>query len=278
MTAEKIFRLTPSVFCLKLRDWSEIMTEANGLEVKCFLARIRDLAGRALSTQQPQWTDFIEPPLREEAEAVLRWENGVRFNSFGGYSRAERRRLVIYPDYYIVETLEPALAFLALTITGPAELTHRDYLGALLGLGIKREKLGDLLVGPTGCQAVVTPELAEYLRLNLTEVGNRKTVVELIEPEQLNLPERREKVIRTTVASLRLDALAALGFGDSRTKMAREIKAERVKVNWKAVKDPDLELAPGAIITIRGRGRVEFREVTGTSKKGRQGVLLVRLL
>jgi RNA-binding protein YlmH len=254
------------------------MTEPTDLDLKRFLAHIRELAGRALNTQQPQWTDFIEPPLREEAEAVLKWENGIRFNSWGGYSQSERRRLVIYPDYYIVETIEPALAFLAITVTGQSELTHRDYLGAVMSLGIKREKIGDLLVGPMGCQMVVTPELAEYLRLNLVAVGNRQTTIALIDPEQLNLPDRREKVIRTTVASLRLDAIAALGFGDSRTKMAREIKAERVKVNWKAVKSPDLELTPGSVISIRGRGRVEFREVTGTSKKGRLGVLLTRLL
>jgi RNA-binding protein YlmH len=253
------------------------MTEPTDLELKRFLAHIHELAERALRDQKPQWTDFIEPPLREEAEAVLRWENGIRFNSLGGYSQSERRRLVIYPDYYIVETIEPALAFLAISI-GQNELSHRDYLGAIMSLGIKREKIGDLLVDSAGCQAVVTPELAEYLRLNLVEVGNHKTKVTLIEPEQLNLPDRREKVIRATVASLRLDAIAALGFGDSRTKMAREIKAERVKVNWKAVQSPDLELAPGAIISIRGRGRVEFREVTGASKKGRLGVLLVRLL
>jgi RNA-binding protein YlmH len=254
------------------------MTAEIALDLKRFIAHIQELAKRALQAQQPQWTDFLEPSLREEAEAVLRFENGVRFNSFGGYSQAERRRLAIYPDYYIVETLEPPLAFLAITVANPAELTHRNYLGALMSLGIKREKIGDLLVGPTGCQVVVTPQLAEYLRLNLTQVDNRPTTVVLIEPEQLDLPERREKIIRTTVASLRLDAIAALGFGDSRTKMAREIKAERVKVNWKAAKAPDLELTPGTVISIRGRGRVEFREITGTSKKGRLGVLLVRLL
>lgn len=248
------------------------------LDLKRFLGHIQELAERSLSEQAPQWTQFLEPPSRAEAEAVLRWVSGVRFNSFGGYPKSERRRLVIYPDYYIVETIEPALVFLEITGNLPGELTHRDYLGALLALGIKRDKIGDLLVASDRGQVVMVPELADFVRLNLVEVGKAKVTVTAIEPEQLNLPDRREKEIRTTVASLRLDALAALGFGDSRTKMAREIKAERVKVNWKPVKSPDLELAPGAVISIRGRGRVEFREVTGTSKKGRLGVVLVRLI
>jgi RNA-binding protein YlmH len=254
------------------------MTEEGSKELKLFLAHIHELAKRALREQNPEWTDFLEPSALEEAEAVLKWVNGVRYNAFGGYSRSERRRLVIYPDYYIVETIEPALAFLEITGEHQTPPGHRDYLGALMSLGIKREKVGDILVGPTGGQVVVASELTDFIRLNLTEVAAGRVSVAVIEPEQLNLPDTREKIIRSTVASLRLDAIAALGFGDSRTKMAREIKAERVKVNWKSVKSPDLEVAPGAIISIRGRGRVEFREVSGQSKKGRIGIILARLL
>jgi RNA-binding protein YlmH len=254
------------------------MTEDGSKELKLFLAHIHELSERALRQQNPEWTDFLEPSAREEAEAVLKWVNGVRYNALGGYSRSERRRLVIYPDYYIVETIEPALAFLEITGDHPTPPGHRDYLGALMSLGIKREKIGDILAGPAGGQVVVAPELTDFIRVNLTEVAAGRVRVAVIEPEQLNLPDSREKIIKSTVASLRLDAIAALGFGDSRTKMAREIKAERVKVNWKAVKSPDLEVAPGAIISIRGRGRVEFREVSGKSKKGRIGIVLARLL
>jgi RNA-binding protein YlmH len=254
------------------------MTEDGSKELKLFLAHIHELSERALRQQNPEWTDFLEPSAREEAEAVLKWVNGVRYNALGGYSRSERRRLVIYPDYYIVETIEPALAFLEITGDHPTPPGHRDYLGALMSLGIKREKIGDILAGPAGGQVVVAPELTDFIRVNLTEVAAGRVRVAVIEPEQLNLPDSREKIIKSTVASLRLDAIAALGFGDSRTKMAREIKAERVKVNWKAVKSPDLEVAPGAIISIRGRGRVEFREISGKSKKGRIGIVLARLL
>lgn len=256
----------------------EQQSELNNNAYKILLAHIQDLAERSLQEQQPQWTHFLEPPEREAAEATLRWVTGVRFNAYGGYSKAERRRLVIYPDYYFAETIQPALAFLQIQAQDTQVLSHRDYLGAILALGLKREKIGDLLVSDVCCQIIVTPELAEFISLNLNDVGRSHVSIASIEPEQLNLPDRREKEIRTTVASLRLDALAALGFGESRTKMAREIKAERVKVNWKPTKSPDLSLNPGDIISIRGRGRVEFREVTGKSKKGRIGILLIRQL
>ncbi len=242
------------------------------------LAQISDLAERALKIQEPQWTDFLEPPDREQAQAVLGWNTRVRYNALGGYAKAERRRMVIYPDYYIVETIQPALAFLELTTKSPEPLSHRDYLGAILGLGLKREKLGDLLVAPGSCQLILVPELIDFLRIHLKKVGNHPVELAEIDPEQLNPPEQREKVIRSTVASLRLDAIAGLGFGESRTKMVREIRSERVKVNWRVEKNPDASLEPGAVISIRGRGRVLFKEITGSSKKGRIGIVLVRML
>ena len=241
-------------------------------------ARIHNLAEQALKKQEPQWSDFLEPPEREQAQAVLGWISGVRHNSFGGYPKAERRRLVVYPDYYIVETIEPALAFLEIQTKSQTPLTHRDYLGSLMGLGLKREKIGDLLVGDSGCQLVVVPELGEFIRFNLEKVGSQKAVIQEIEAEQLNIPNLREKVIKSTVASLRLDAITALGFGESRTRMVKEIKSEKVKVNWKVIANPDYTVNPGDIISFRGHGRMVFQEQTGQSKKGRLGVLLVRYL
>lgn len=243
-----------------------------------FSARITELGERSLTEQKPVWTDFLEPPQLEQAQAVLGWKTGVRYQSFGGYHQAERRRLVIYPDYYLAETIQPKLAFLEITPGGLTELTHRDYLGALLNLGLKREKIGDLLIQKNGCQLICHPDLEDFIRLNLVRVGTHDVTVEPIEPEQLSPPTLREKEIRTTVASLRLDAVAALGFGESRTKMAREIKAERVRVNWKPVKSPDQLVNPGDIISIRGRGRVIFQALSGRSKKGRQGIVLTRLI
>ncbi len=247
-------------------------------ETKRFAAQINELAKRSLRDGQPAWTDFFDPAEREEAQAILSWVTGIRYNSYGGYQNAERRRLVIYPDYYIAQIIEPQLAFLEIDCGGPNQLKHRDYLGSLTGLGIKRQKIGDLILSATGCQVVSVPELVEFIRFNLTKVSNQKVIVAEIDPEQLNPPNLREKIIRSTVASLRLDAVAALGFGESRTKMAKEIKALRVKVNWKTINNPDSQLSSGDTISIRGRGRVVLRELTGTSKKGRLGVVLVRLL
>jgi RNA-binding protein YlmH len=256
---------------------SDEMTQTQAAS-KEFASRFTELAERSLREKEPQWSDFLEPPEREQAQAIMGWISGVRFNSFGGYAKAERRRLVVYPDYYIVETIEPALAYLEIQTKSQTPLTHRDYLGSLMGLGLKREKIGDLLVAENSCQLVVVPELTEYIRLNLERVGNQKAEIREIEGEQLNIPNLREKIVKSTVASLRLDAITALGFSESRTRMAKEIKAEKVKVNWKVISNPDFSVNPGDIISFRGHGRMLFQEQTGQSKKGRLGVLLIRYL
>ena len=247
-------------------------------EAQRFANHLNELAERAARDQAPIWTDFLEPPQQEQAKALLSWSAGIRQQSFGGYPKAERRRLTIFPDYYILETIKPNLAFIELDTSDQTGLEHRDYLGALLALGIKREKLGDILVQESGAQVILVPELVPFIQSNLLKVGNTSSSVRLIEAEQLTPPNQREKEIRTTVASLRLDALAALGMSESRTKMAREIKAERVKVNWQTVHNPDHQLVPGDVISVRGRGRLVLRELSGRSKKGRIGVVLVRYL
>jgi RNA-binding protein YlmH len=247
-------------------------------DAKRFTVQIKEFAERSLRDGQPVWTDFLDPAEREESQAILSWTTGVRYNSFGGYQNSERRRLVIYPDYYITQTIEPELAFLAIDPGGTNQLNHRDYLGGLMGLGIKRQKIGDLILSDSGCQVILAPELVEFIRFNLAKVSNYQVTIAEIDPEQLNPPNLREKTIKSTVASLRLDAIAALGFSESRTKMVREIKALRVKVNWKTANNPDCQLSPGDTISIRGRGRVVFHELTGASKKGRLGIILVRLL
>lgn len=255
------------------------MTEFNDYDSKLIINQIKELAERSLRDGEPKWTGFLEPPVLEQLQAVLSWVNGVRFRAYGGYKNAEHKRLVIYPDYYLEETIQPALAYLAIVPEDPdIRLTHRDYLGAITGLGIKREKIGDLLVTNSACQLILVPELSSFVISELKKVNTSAVTITEIDSEQLNAPDLREKVIKTTVASLRLDSIAAAGFGESRAKMAREIKALRLKVNWKAVDAPDYALNPGDVISIRGRGRVIFREMTGRSKKGRIGVLLIRLL
>jgi len=247
-------------------------------EDRLLAGRVLDLAAKAYAEDKPQATGFLDPRERDVAEAVLRAVEGVRVLAVGGYPGAERRRLVIYPDYFPPEAVEAPLAAVELTGAGVAQLRHGDVLGALLGAGVERDQVGDLLLAGDRWQVVVTPPVAGFLCTHLRRVGRVAVAVQPIDPEQVEAPAARVKEVRATVASPRLDAVASIGFGTSRTRMARDIRAERVKLNWKVVTDPAAAVKEGDVISVRGRGRAVVERLSGVTRKGRIGVTVKRYL
>lgn len=257
-------------------------------EDRDLMARILDQVELALEKTTPVATDFLDPRERALCSETLHFLPEVKTLFFGGYRGAERQRMVIMPAFYLAEAVEPPLAYLA--IKPPAKggkaapnateppFNHRAVLGSILGLGLKRGKIGDLLLSPEEAQVVVAEEIAEFLLAHLGKVGALPVTVEAIDPEQLNTPVERVKEIKSTVASPRLDAVAGLGYGVSRSRMAREIKMGKVKVNWQEVTDPDYKVAVDDVLSIRGRGRVVVAEIGGQTRKGRLFVKLKRLL
>lgn len=260
-------------------DRDKLLSHLETAEERAIGARLVDLAERALRDDKPVATDFLDPLGVQIAQSVLGSIPEISYKAYGGYAKAERRRLLIFPEYEDVEELEEPVAAVEIRVDSKFEqLGHRDCLGSILGTGLERDKVGDIIVIKGGFQAVVAAEIADFLVANLRRVGRAPAYVEPIDLEQLAVAPERVKEIKATVASMRLDAVASTGFGVSRTRMAREIKAERVKLNWKVVRDPAHEVQQGDTLSIRGRGRVVVEEVQGTTRKGRIGVLLKRYI
>lgn len=256
-----------------------LLTGLTSLDDKVLAARALDKAELSLRIHAPQYLDFLDPHEREVVEGVLRQVDGVMTLAYGGYRTAERRRLVVAPGNYPSELINPQISCLDVKASSKfGELQHSDFLGAVMNLGLKREKFGDVIMSPEGAQVVVSDDVKEMVLSGLSRVGRASAVVLEIEFEQLAVEPERVKEIRATCASLRLDSVASDGFSTSRTKMAREIKASRVKVNWKDTDDPDMVVKQGDIISMRGRGRVVLEEITGNTKKGRVGILLKRYM
>lgn len=241
-------------------------------------SRAIDAASGALRDGKPKATTFLDPLEREVATGVLGSILEVRFRSYGGFRSAERQRLVVYPEYYLTELIEIPIRAVEASGRFEASPSHRDCLGSLTGLGIDRRQLGDILMNEKGCQVIVASESLEFILAEWTQIGSVAIGCEEIDFERLNSEPERVKELRSTVASLRLDAVAAAGFGASRTKMAREIRAERVKVNWRIVSNPAADVAEGDVISMRGRGRVHLESVDGPTRKGRTSILLKRLM
>jgi photosystem II S4 domain protein len=249
-----------------------------GMEnIEC-LSRVLDQADQAIKTWQAVCTDFLSPPELAEAKTVLGRLTEVSMLAWGGYPQAERQRLAIARSELPLEETQVELT--ALRIAGnflfdPA--SHRDFLGAILGTGIVREKVGDILVlGERGAQAIVVPELVEFFQQSLTQVRTVPVKVAPIPFEELQVREPRKKELATVEASLRLDAIASAGFGMSRSKMVDLISGGEVRVNWKEISQPSYALKDGDLVAIRGKGRLTVGEVVVT-KKNRYRVQLTRV-
>lgn len=248
-----------------------------GVENRESVARVIDLAERSLHTWEVVLTDFLSPPVLAEVQQQFARLTEVQLLTWGGYPQAERQRvgitrseLPLEQAMVQVEALDLAGNFLFDTAS------HRDFLGAILGTGVVREKIGDIIVlGERGAHVLVVPELVQFLETNLVQVRSVPVKAQRIELSELKVRPPTTKEMTTVEASLRLDAIASHGFGISRSKMAEAIATGDVRVNWKEVKQPSYSVQPGDLISLQGKGRLEVGEVSIT-KKQRYRVNLTR--
>jgi len=235
-----------------------------------FVERMIDLAERADDRQSPQLTDFLDPRQAKIAENVSRSYADVSLFLQGGHTDAERQRALFVPSYWQVEPADFELVFLRIEIPGEyVKLAHGDYLGALLGLGLKRGKIGDLSVHDDGCDLVVTRDIADYIRLHLSQVGRATVHLTEVEPAQFIHHQVQFAEKEFTVMSLRVDAVAGEAFGLSRSKVVDPIKGGKLQLNWQVTDNPAMPVEEGDVISLRGYGRIKVLEVGGLSKKGR---------
>lgn len=169
----------------------------------------------------------------------------------------------------------------AVSITGNFSFdscSHGDFLGAILGTGIAREKLGDILLqGERGAQILIVPELVDFITATLDKVGNVPVSCTRIPLLALEYEPPRTKSFRSVEASLRVDALASAGFKMSRSKLAALISNGDVRVNWTTVTKNGTTLKSGDIVSVSGQGRLKIGEII-TTRKGKFAVELIRYL
>lgn len=253
---------------------------AQSAEDRLLLARCLDQLALCRRKNVPTHTPFLS--LGEVglcAQAVAASGHPAHL-FFGGYEGAERQVCAFLPDWMEEgDWFAGELPVQAVSITYPGGgLTHRDFLGSILGLGLDRETVGDLLVEEGRCQALCLAQVAPILVSQLDQVGRQRVKVTLLPLDRLTVPEKTVKVIRDTVAALRLDAVAATGFSTSRSRMAAAISSKKVLLNGRETDKPDRTVEEGDVLVCRGLGKCVLKEVAGTSKKGRVMVVLERYL
>ena len=247
-----------------------------GTEGEETAVRLVDLAEQAMRTQKFRLSGFLDGFGVEIAEAVAANYDGLHVDFDGGYQGAERQRAMLVHDAFGGHPEFNIVVLKAVWKQEFSRIGHRDVLGALMGLGIERDCLGDILMSGGTARIITDKKMAEFLKENCSAFGATAIRWEDDEVENIIPREEKTKDINATVASLRADAIAASGYGISRSKAAADIEAEKLKINWQTVKSASQTVKQGDVLSLRGRGRVEVAEVRGTTKKGRVSVLLKR--
>lgn len=245
-------------------------------EDRLVLAKVLDKAGQAESRNIPASTDFLSPQQQAQAQDCLRLA-GIPETAYvfqGGYEGAERQVILFLPDWLEAENAESPIRCLRAAFREDEAPTHRDFLGSLMGMGIVREKVGDILVAGGSADLLVLESVADFLLQSWTSAGRTRLSVTAIERSNLHIPAVRRKEVRDTVSSLRLDAVAASGFRLARGKAAALIESGRVQLNWRECVKPDKLLEAGDVVSARGFGKFELAEVGGLTRKGRISIVL----
>lgn len=243
------------------------------------LAKIWDKISGGMRRNIPANTGFLSPRELEMTRYLFGEQEGLV--SFGGYADAERRMLCYLPDYMDESALsdtDSPLACLRATFYEGDSPSHRDFLGALMGIGIRRETIGDICVGKGSCDFFVTAEMAPYLLQNFTDAGRVRLRLTQIPLSEVSIPEPEVKEIRDTLASVRLDSVISSGFRIGRSVAAQYVTAGKAAIDGLPCEKPDKAIAEGAKISVRGLGKIKLKSVNGQTKKGRISVVIHRYI
>jgi RNA-binding protein YlmH len=216
----------------------------------------------------PKLTDFLDPREQEIIKTIVGTDTDVRLSLWGGSSFSERKRALLFPDYYQVSQEDYQLVYY--DIVYPSKFTtieHRDVLGALMNIGVKRNKYGDILISGDKVQFVCAAEISGFIELNLTKIG--KSGVKLLHIKENELIEIKTDYDERngTVSSLRLDVIVAEVYNLSRSKATPLIQQGRVKLNHKITDQVAREVIEGDELSVRGFGRSKLIAIEGMTKK-----------
>lgn len=254
----------------------ELLNEYKDKDNKILLAQIMDKAEMSESKNKIENTEFLDMAQIELVQNFIKKLNLENYILYGGFQEAERKIAVFYPEKFNSVIVEKNLSNIIqiIRIELPEELkgkyTHRDYLGAVIKLGVKREKVGDIVVNKTGADIIVNKDISKFLLENLGGLTRfSKSKITLEQLEDLRPVEINKQELEIIVSSLRLDNVISELARCSRNKALDIINTERVFINFQNETKKTKLIKVGDMVTIRGKGRFFIKELVGQTKSGR---------
>ena len=257
-------------------DKQKILSDYKKQEDKMLLAQILDKIEFSKQREKLEYTDFLDMYQVALAKTFMKKIEFENYILYGGFENAERNVLIIYPEKYNMSMVEKNYSKIIKVIRislGDEEkgkYSHRNYLGGIVKLGMKREKVGDILVSDDGADIIVKQEISELLSKELetlTRFQNSK--INVMSISELKVPQIKVEQMDIIVPSLRLDNIASDLANTSRSKVVKIMAQERVFVNGQCETKPSKLIKMGDVITIRGKGRFVVKEIKGSTRSGR---------
>lgn len=241
---------------------------------KLLLRRVSDIREMAERYNTPRFSDFLD-----ETEHAIVSANGLDRGAlwYGGYEGASRNMLGFFPDWSEPDTNEFPISAIKITNKSDRKLTHREYLGTIMSLGIERRKIGDIAVSDGGAYIFASSDIAGYIAAidKISRCGVKAEIVPLSECE---IAEPEFELLDIVAASMRLDAVVASVLKLSRKNAADYIAGGRCFVNHLEIVRTDYGLNEGDLLSLRGFGRVEIIAAGNETRSGRLHIKIKKFI
>lgn len=241
--------------------------------------RIIDIANRVDKNHDIMHTCFLDPHQINIAKGILNAFDDISYIIEGGYDKAERNVITIYPEYLEKGNIESSIGFIRIRSKDKTfEFKHATVLGSLMALGIERDIVGDILINKASADIVLYKSMLDYIPIQLEKVGKSSIIIEKIENADIIVNKIEYEQIIKIVTSMRLDVIISALCNISRQEANKLISRELIKVNWEIIDKNSYELKMGDLLSIRGYGRIFIKENLGATKKDNNRILFEKIV
>lgn len=266
-----------------MNNKKELLKDYKKQEDEMCLSKILDKIEFTKIKNEIECTEFLDMYQVSLVENFFRKIKYTNYKLYGGYNEAERKIAIIYPEKYNEERIHYdqiiKIVRIQLTEEEKGKYSHRNYLGGIIKLGLKREKVGDIIVYDEGADIITLEDFSSILKeqlINLTRFKNSRITIDDIQ----NLKKKEVKIeqIKIIVPSLRLDNFVSDLARTSRSKAVQILEQERVFINGKNETKASKQIKLNDIITIRGKGRFIVKDFAGTTRSKRIVVVIEKYI
>lgn len=247
-------------------------------ENKLLIPRIDDLFRLCDKYACARFSPFLDGGEIAEIEDSYVMPYGCNVMWFGGADNCERKILGVFPEWEEPSKQDFPIKIIRFEGGFSRELSHRDYLGTIMSLGIERNKTGDIIVNGKTAYVFAYDDIADYISSGIRKIGNQGVKSEALEVSDIVVPEPMLAEMNAVCASERLDAVVGAAAGVSRSNAAALIRGGKVKLNHRETADVSKSVKNEDLISIRGFGRYIFRETGAQTRKGRVHIKLYKYI